>query len=91
MKSSATERFWKLYADLPAEVRKQAREAYRLFIENPHHPGLHFKRLLSTRAIYSVRISLDYRAVGIIEEDEITWFWIGGHAEYDNLVKKLSR
>ena len=89
MKSTATERFWKRYADLPADVRKQAREAYRLFLGNPQHPGLHFKRVHSRRPIFSVRISIDYRALGIIEQDEITWFWIGGHAEYDQILSKM--
>jgi hypothetical protein len=91
MRSTATDRFWKLYADLPVEVRKQAKEAYQLFISNSQHPGLQFKRVHSTRLIYSVRISIDFRALGIIEGDEITWFWIGGHAEYDNILKRLRR
>jgi hypothetical protein len=89
MKSSATQRFWKLYAELPADVRKQARAAYRLFLGDPRHPGLHFKRIHSTRPIFSVRVSIDFRALGIFDEDEITWFWIGGHAEYDQILKKL--
>ncbi len=89
MKSSTTERFWKCYAVLPTEVKAQAKEAYALFEKDPYHPGLRFKRVHSTRAIFSVRVSLHYRALGIVEEDEITWFWIGSHADYDNLVRQL--
>ena len=91
MKSSTTERFWKCYRELPVEVRKQAKDCYSLFFNDPHHPSLHFKRIHSPRPIYSVRISIDYRAVGIVEGDEITWFWIGPHAEYDGIVKRLRR
>jgi hypothetical protein len=39
--------------------------------------------------IFSVRINIDYRAVGFLEENEITWFWIGSHREYETLIKKL--
>jgi len=38
--------------------------------------------------LYSVRIGLYYRSLGISnpEKDGIIWFWIGDHKEYDNLV-----
>lgn len=89
MKSTTTQRFWKCYEKLPAEVRKQAKGAYGLFAENPYYPSLHFKRIHSTLPIFSVRINIDYRAVGIVEGAEITWFWIGSHPEYETLIKKL--
>ncbi len=89
MKSLTNERFWKCYADLPQEIRRQAREAYALFQKDPYYPSLHFKRIHSTRPVFSTRINVDYRAVGIIDGDEITWFWIGSHADYDNLMKRL--
>jgi hypothetical protein len=76
MKSTTTERFWKWYDALPTEVRKQAKDAYGLFSKNPYHPSLHFKRIHSTRPIFSVRINIDYRAVGILDDDEITWLWM---------------
>lgn len=91
MISRITERFRKAFAELPADVQEQARQAYRLFIENPHHPGLHFKSIHPTRPIYSVRVGLNYRAVGVREGDEIIWFWIGSHAEYDKLIKMFKK
>jgi hypothetical protein len=36
-----------------------------------------------------VRVTVAYRAVGFLENDEVTWFWIGSHAEYDRLLKRL--
>ena len=24
-----------------------------------------------------------------MDDDDITWFWIGSHADYDNLLKRL--
>ena len=46
MNSHITDKFRKAFAELPADVQKQARQAYRLFIENPHHPSLRFKPIL---------------------------------------------
>jgi hypothetical protein len=34
-------------------------------------------------------VTLGYRAVGLVEDDEITWFWIGTHAQYDRLLEQL--
>ena len=89
MKSTVTSKFWKSYGLLSAEVRIQARNAYKLFSDDPYHPSLHFKRIHSSKPIFSVRINIDHRAVGVLENDEITWFWIGSHKEYELLIKRL--
>jgi hypothetical protein len=89
--SSTTERFWRFYRKLPGEVKEQARETYKLFRNDPYHPSLHFKRVHSRRPIFSVRINIDYRAVGIMDGGEIVWFWIGSHQEYDILIKRLRK
>ena len=91
MNSHITARFREAFAELPADVRKQARQAYRLFIEDPHHPSLRFKSIHPTRPIYSVRIGLDYRAVGIRDQDDIIWYWIGSHPDYDKLIRQLRK
>ena len=85
MNSRTLERFWRLYESLPQDVRRQARRAYRRFRRNPHHPGLHFHRLAGHPDYWSVRVSRDYRAVGILEHDTITWIWIGSHADFDGM------
>jgi hypothetical protein len=89
VRSRATPRFWAAYRDLPEESRERAREAYQLFRANPSHPSLHFKKVHSHDPVYSVRVSLACRAVGLREDEEITWFWIGTHADYDRLLQKL--
>jgi hypothetical protein len=87
--SRATLRFWAAYRGLPDHVREAARKAYQLFRENPKHPSLQFKKIHASEPIYSVRVTLGYRALGLLEEDEVTWFWIGSHADYDRLLKAL--
>ena len=89
MRSRATPRFWAAYRELPPEIREFARKAYRLFRENARYPSLHFKKVHYRDPIYSVRVTLGYRAVGLLEDEEITWFWIGTHAEYDRLLEEL--
>jgi len=90
MKSSATARFWKLLRELPEPIRKQAREAFQLFMKNPDHPSLRFKQVHDTKPIYSVRISRDFRVLGGRDpKDDIVWFWVGTHADYDNLLGRL--
>jgi hypothetical protein len=39
--------------------------------------------------VYSVRIGIRYRAVGVVDKDVIVWYWIGTHAEYDKLIDQL--
>jgi hypothetical protein len=89
VRSRATPRFWAAYRELPPEIQDLARKAYRLFLQNPAHPSLHFKKVHDRDPVYSARVSLGYRAVGLLEDDDITWFWIGSHAEYDRLLDSL--
>lgn len=89
MKSRTTEKFRKAFALLPEQIQRQARSAYRLFQQNPQHPSLHFKQVHPTKPIYSVRINIDYRAVGVREQEEMIWFWIGPHTAYEKLLARV--
>lgn len=89
MKSVTTERFRKAMDKLPLDIQKRARQIYKTWLQNNHHPSLHFKQIHKTELIYSVRVGLSYRAVGLIEDDTIIWFWIGSHEEYNNLISNF--
>jgi len=89
VKSRTTEKFRKAFAVLPEQIQRQARSAYRIFRQNPHHPSLHFKQVHPVKPIYSVRINIEYRAVGVREQDEMIWFWIGPHTEYEKLLVRI--
>lgn len=86
MNSRATKQFWAEYYKLPKHVQRQAIEAYRIFEANSRHPGLHFKQVISEPPTYSVRVGIGYRALGVVDEDTIVWFWLGPHAEYDKIL-----
>lgn len=89
MKSRTTKKFRQALAELPDQVRKQARIAYQQFKKDPSHPSLRFKKVHQKLPIYSARISRDYRAVAQIEQDTVIWFWIGSHTDYDKLLSSI--
>ena len=89
MNSRVTDAFLAFFAALPEKVKSQVRKAYRLWRQNPSHPSLQFKRVHAREPIYSVRVSLGWRVLGLLEGDTIYWFWVGSHAEYDRLLERL--
>ena len=86
MNSQLTDDFLACFANLPDRVKAQARKSYRLWRENPAHPSLHFKKVHGHEDLYSVRVGLGWRALGLLEGNTVTWFWIGSHADYDKLI-----
>jgi hypothetical protein len=84
--SHTNKHFRKLLQQLPRDVQKQARETYLLWMRDPWHPSLRFKQIHATEPIYSVRISLGWRAVGVRSGEIVIWYWIGSHADYDKLI-----
>jgi mRNA-degrading endonuclease RelE of RelBE toxin-antitoxin system len=86
MESRTTRQFRRLFSDLPFDVQRQAKHAYRIFQTNPSHPGLQFKKLEGEEDIYSARIGLDYRALAVMKKSRVVWYWIVSHSEYDRLI-----
>jgi hypothetical protein len=83
LKHFASPDFWVCFETLPDAVQELARRNYELLKENPLHPSLHFKKINNYR---SVRVGLQYRALGVDAQDGILWFWIGKHTAYDKLL-----
>ncbi len=79
--------FWACFNSLPAEIQQLARKRYRFWQEDTFSSALHFKPLF--KDVWSVRINQNYRALGRHKGNLIVWFWIGTHAEYDQLLKRL--
>ena len=84
--SRTTRAFREAFASLPNDVRRQAQRAYRLFRRDPRHPSLRFKKVDEEGNIYSVRVGLGCRALGVMEGSTVVWFWSGSHAECDRLL-----
>jgi hypothetical protein len=83
VKHTASARFWKAYAALPAQVRRLADSNFELLKSNPTHPSLQFKKI---GLFWSVRVGLRYRASAVEADGAYVWFWIGSHADYDRLI-----
>lgn len=83
MKSQTLPSFWTAYQSLDESIKKRSKKAFDLWKQNPFHPSLQFKCINKEEKIWSVRITLGYRAIGIFEGDTVTWFWIGSHDDYE--------
>ena len=66
-----TRRFWEYYKVLPETIQNIADQSYELLKTNPSRPFLHLKRV---GKYWSVRISKEYRAVGIEVEKGTSCF-----------------
>lgn len=82
MKSETLPSFWKSYKSFEQNIRIRAKKGFKLSVQNPYHPSLKFKCINSKEKIWSVRVTLGYRAIGIFDRDTVTWFWIGSHEKY---------
>ncbi len=89
MTSRTTRRFRDAYKRLPEHVRRRAREAYQRFKSDPNHRSLRFKKVHATEPIYAARVGLGYRALAVVDGDVAVWFWIGTHADYDQLLRTM--
>lgn len=80
----ASSGFWHKYDALPEQVRKLADENFELLKLDPRHPSLHFKRV---GKFWSVRIGKSWRALALQDGNDLVWFWIGSHADYDRMLR----
>ena len=83
MRHLASPAFWSAYEALPVRTRELADKNFGLLKQDPTHPSLRFKK---TGRFWSVRVGLRYRALAVEVDDDLLWFWIGSHADYDALV-----
>ena len=84
MKHHTTPDFWACFERLPTQIQERARASYERLKNDARHPALHFKKI---DRFYSVRVGLHYRALGVEADDGVVWFWIGSHADYDQLIR----
>ena len=83
MKHRTSEKFWHFHRQLPEKIQRLADENFELLKHNPRHPSLHFKKV---GRFWSARIGIHYRAAAVEEGNDIVWFWIGHHSEYDQII-----
>ena len=84
MKHFTNPAFWDCYDHLSRDIQLLADKNFALLKANPKHPSLHLKKVGN---YWSARIGKKHRALAIQSEERLIWFWIGTHAEYDELLK----
>ena len=83
--------YWQAYDDLPDDIRKLAEKNYKLWKESSSHPSLRFKQVHETRPIFSFRVGLNYRTLGVQTADEkVAWFWVGSLDQYEEMISRES-
>jgi hypothetical protein len=80
----AAPEFWTSYAALPASVQRLADKSFDLLKSDPRHPSLRLKKV---GRYWSARVGQHHRALAVEAPDGLVWFWIGTHAEYDQLLR----
>ena len=85
MRHLATPRFWRCYHALPQTVRELADRSFAQLKADPSHRSLHFKKIGEFR---SARVGLYHRALARDADQDLAWFWIGTHADYDRLLSQ---
>jgi hypothetical protein len=78
--------FWRCYHQLPKNVQTLADKNHQLLVDDPQHLSLQLKKVGAVKQLWSVRVGIHHRALGLDKPEGIMWFWIGSHAEYDRLV-----
>ena len=83
MKSKAVPSFWEGFERLPVRVQAAARKQYELWLKDPYHPSVRYKRIGN---FWSARVTGSYRALGVMDGDIVIWFFIGTHDDYEKLL-----
>ena len=81
------EGYWKSFDELPGQLQALAEENYRLWQTNPTHPSLRFKKIHASLPIFSFRVGMQYRTIGVKgPDDKMVWFWIGSVDHYKEMI-----
>ena len=85
MISSTKASFRKRFNALPREAQALAIKTYRLWRRDPWHHSLHFKKV---GRYWSARVDYNIRALAVRQGEQVSWFWIGPHDEYERLIRQ---
>ena len=85
MKHFTSPKFWEHYNKLPSNIHAIADKNFELLKKNQHHPSLHLKKV---NQYWSFRVGLKYRALALEISENLIWFWIGNHTDYERLIEQ---
>jgi hypothetical protein len=65
VKSQLAADFISCFRGLPARIQRLARKNYKLWKVNPSHPSVQFKLVGKRMPVYSIRVGIGWRALGL--------------------------
>jgi hypothetical protein len=71
VKSQFATDFISCFRELPARIQRLALKNYKLWKVNPSHPGVQFKLAGKRIPVYSIRVGIGWRALGLKVDDVI--------------------
>jgi len=81
----STRKFDKQFKQLDSKTNKQAAKAIKLFISDPSHPSLRYKKIQGTSNFFEISVNMSIRIIIEViseENDQInTLYIIGNHEE----------
>ena len=83
-KFRSTRRFDKQFKSLDSKIIKQATKTIDLFIKDPTHPSLRYKKVQGTDNFYEISVNMSVRIIVEVlseGEDQINTFYIIGKHE----------
>ena len=99
LRSNRTKRFNKRLRRLPSHIQDRFESLFQAFQNDPNDPVLQTEPLHDSRkgkhrnGSRSVRITLRYRAIYVIdrgedgtEEEQYSWYWIGSREDYGSFI-----
>ncbi|MEM6468205.1 MAG: hypothetical protein AAF802_01455 [Planctomycetota bacterium] len=87
-----TRQFREQYKRLPEFIKTRVVRSARAFHENPDNNGLRIHPIRPSRNrevlsdTMSVSITIDYRALFVMDGEIRIWYWIGSHSDYNNFI-----
>ncbi len=79
---------------LPKTIRRIVDAQFEQFLKYMYHPSLNNesiednKRGRHRNGSRSVRITLRYRALYVVDGDMNVWYWVGSHEDYNDFIGK---
>lgn len=83
MHNSFDRDFYDSLDKLPPKVKNTVSRKFGLFFQNPRHNSLQFKKV---GRYWSLRINNSYRALARGDFENLTWFWVGKHDDYERII-----
>lgn len=71
----------------PADVEKLAVRQFERPKADPFHPSLHVEKVGRRKQLWSARVGIGHRVLGLDKLEGVVWAWIGTHADYDRLLR----